>query len=40
MLDWLWTNVEPSAMMGMEPNDMLNALLCILGGTVVGRFIE
>ena len=40
MLDWLWMNAEPAYLADMDPNDMLNALLCILGGTVVGRFIE
>ena len=40
MLEWLWYNVEPAFVAGMDPNDMLNALLCVLGGTVVGRFIE
>ena len=40
MFDWLWANVNPVALTGLEPNEVLNILMATLAGTVMGRFIE
>lgn len=40
MFDWLWINIDPVYLTGMESNEVLNLLLCTLAGTVMGRFIE
>lgn len=40
MFDWLWTNVDPVVLTGMDSNEVLNLLMCTLAGTVMGRFIE
>ena len=40
MFDWLWINIDPVYLTGMEPNEVLNLLICTLAGTVMGRFIE
>ena len=40
MFEWLWVNVNPVTLTGMDSNEVLNLLLCTLAGTVMGRFIE